>query len=459
MSLLADTRTLSVIDLNNGEIIQRINYQGVPVFASSLPVSNFKESIQSIIDIRALLLITSIQVHLVRYRVLNRDQKTVAYLNHFQVLRKGEKPQDRSDTYITVDPIRGYEKPHQYLSGQISKMGTPIPIFKTIYSRALKEARLSPGSYSNQLNLDLDPQISTLEAMRLIYNRLLEIMRANEAGIKADVDTEFLHDYRVAIRKTRSGLSQVKGILPGDLTSKYRDGFSTYGKFTNQLRDLDVYLLSEPVYREMLPEPMEEHLNPLFKYLRSLRGDVHRQVVQTINSEAYRCFLQDWQTTLQNLDLNQKSDPAAAKPILELAKKRIFKQFSRIQSLENLIKEDVEDTQLHKLRIECKKLRYLLEFFNCLFPKEDISLCVRQLKKLQDHLGEFNDLVIQQEYLLGISSTMPIQDENTRLALVAIGYLVNRLGQRQAKVKSDFGCVFNDFLSRENISHYKTLFT
>jgi len=43
---------------------------------------------------------------------------------------------------------------------------------------------------------------------RQIYQALLDIMVANEPGMHADLDTEFLHDYRVSLRRTRS--------LPGD---------------------------------------------------------------------------------------------------------------------------------------------------------------------------------------------------------------------------------------------------
>lgn len=457
-TLYSDTRTLVMRDLNTGEIMSSVIFPGVPVFASSLPESTLKENLQSITDVRALLLIAAIQVRVLRYRVLNNDQKTVAYLNYLRIYPGNEKSQDLSDAYISVDPVRGYDKPHQNLCEAISKIGSPIPIYKSIYLSNLRKARLSPGSYTNQLNLTLDPEMNALDAMRLIYTRLLEIMSANEAGIKADIDTEFLHDYRVAVRKTRAALGQLKGILPKESNDKYRDEFSTYGKFTNQLRDLDVYLLSETTYRQMLPETMREHINPLFDYLRSLRVDVHRDVTEVLNSETYKSYIQEWKSFLQNLQVNEYSGPAASKPILELAKKIIYKQFSRILDLEYLLEGDVENSKLHRLRIECKKLRYLLEFFDCLFPQDEIKLCIKQLKKLQDHLGEFNDLVIQQDYLLEITSSMPIHDGNSRLAFVATGYLIDQLGQRQVNVKSDFGKVFREFLSRENINLYKSLF-
>ena len=55
--------------------------------------------------------------------------------------------------------------------------------------------------------------------MKAILRHTLAVMRANEEGIKADWDTEFLHDYRTAVRRTRSALSQIPGIFPPEITA------------------------------------------------------------------------------------------------------------------------------------------------------------------------------------------------------------------------------------------------
>jgi len=68
----------------------------------------------------------------------------------------------------------------------------------------------------------------------------MAIARQNEDGIKADYDTEFLHDYRVSLRKVRSVLSLFKGE-----NIALKQAFSDIMKGTNQLRDLDVYLLDK----------------------------------------------------------------------------------------------------------------------------------------------------------------------------------------------------------------------
>ena len=44
------------------------------------------------------------------------------------------------------------------------------------------------------------------EAAAAILLRLLDTIDANVAGVLADIDTEFLHDLRVSVRRTRSAL-------------------------------------------------------------------------------------------------------------------------------------------------------------------------------------------------------------------------------------------------------------
>ena len=75
---------------------------------------------------------------------------------------------------------------------------------------------------------------------------------------------EFLHDYRTAVRRTWSALSQIPDVFPPRTTERYKEAFALLGEQTNQLRDLDVYLLSEPEYRAMFPEAMRDYISPVF---------------------------------------------------------------------------------------------------------------------------------------------------------------------------------------------------
>jgi CHAD domain-containing protein len=52
---------------------------------------------------------------------------------------------------------------------------------------------------------------------------------------------------------------------------------------------------------------------------------------------------------------------------------------------------------LHKLRIDCKKLRYTTEFFIPLYDQKTTSTFVEKLKQLQDPLGDIHDTFIQKK--------------------------------------------------------------
>ena len=104
-------------------------------------------------------------------------------------------------------------------------------------------------------------------AAKLILTHLLHTMEANEAGVREDLDSEFLHDFRVAIRRTRSGLSQIKDVLPKSITREFAERFANLGSQTNRLRDLDVYLLQQESYRRMLGPDIRPALAPLFDEL------------------------------------------------------------------------------------------------------------------------------------------------------------------------------------------------
>ena len=77
---------------------------------------------------------------------------------------------------------------------------------------------------------------------------------------------------------------------------------------------------------------------------------------------------------------------------------------------------------------------------------------------LQDNLGEFNDLSVQQEYLMHMAEELPLDDPRSRKALVATGYLVENLGYKQKVVKAKFGKTFTEFASPANQKSFRRLF-
>ncbi|MGD2177688.1 MAG: CHAD domain-containing protein, partial [Anaerolineae bacterium] len=61
-------------------------------------------------------------------------------------------------------------------------------------------------------------------------------------------------------------------------------------------------------------------------------------------------------------------------------------------------KPDVSLKRLHRLRIAGKRLRYALEFFEEVLAPQTGDL-IKQMKRLQDHLGDLQDAVVASELL------------------------------------------------------------
>ena len=63
---------------------------------------------------------------------------------------------------------------------------------------ALRLQGRKPNDYSSKININLDPEMRADIAIKYIYSHLLKAIKDNEQGAIADIDSEFLHDFRVA---------------------------------------------------------------------------------------------------------------------------------------------------------------------------------------------------------------------------------------------------------------------
>jgi CHAD domain-containing protein len=427
-------------------------------FAGDLPEGDLRHTLEPVLKARALVEMARVYIEETTYRILNVDEKTVVRAVYSALRKAPEVTSPTISTYVYVQPVRGYAG-HASRLAEALALGTEISSpQEAVYYDALAAAGRSPNSYSAKLRLKLDADQRVDEATKVIMHLLLEVMRANEDGIRNDIDTEFLHDYRVAIRKTRSALSQIKNVFPDDVTTHFKHEFRQLGQRTNQLRDLDVYLLAEPEYRAMLPDALQDSVTPLFEHLRSQRSEALGDVINGLDLEGYELTLLEWESFLTESIAPSAAGVNAGVPIIDLARQQIYRRYRRIIKRGNRLLKRTEDVKLHALRIECKKLRYLLEFFANLFPSKKVNRLIRQLKRLQDNLGDFTDLSVQQEHLLTVAGELPIEDPQTRRALVATSVLVDALASKQKEVKGDFAKTFSKFASPANQKAYHKLF-
>ena len=456
--LYSTARKLFLRKLTKSEILHGVEFSKVPVFIQNFPDGELKAKLTPIIKMRALIPLAQYHSRITLYRVLNPDEKTVARLVFEEFRPSRNKRRPALAVHLSLRPVKGYPKHARNLAKSLHEAGLTICTEKEFTLNALAAAGKKPGSYSAKVHMQLDPDMRSDQASKIILGFLLNVMRINEAIFEKDLDTEVLHDFRVAIRRTRSALAQIKNVFPARTTDRFKKNFAYVGKLSNALRDLDVYLLNQDEYKEMLPVVLRDDIDPLFDLLRKKRAKAFQQVLRGLKSKKYAKIMKDWEAFLNKPPPDSATAPNAELPVIELARRRIYKKFRAIVKTGTKILANTEDEMLHVLRIECKKLRYLLEFFAGLFPRKKVKALIGQLKNLQDNLGDFNDLCVQQEYLLNITAELPAGQRQVKNTLVAIGSLIETLDHKKQSVKDAFATTFTKFAAPENQALYRKLF-
>lgn len=426
-------------------------------FAWELPAGELKEIITAVLETRRLLPQAEITTTSTQFHLLNKDEKTVVRFTWHQSRPSTAPEAPPAITYLTVQPVPGHEDEAARLVEELEAAGGTAVAIGDLFPQLMRAAGSEPGNYESKPTLRLAPDLPAHTAVRQLLLADLAIMQINQPYIAQDLDTEFLHDYRVALRRSRSALAQMKGVFAGAKTLAFKTDLKQINTMTNTLRDLDVYLLAEAGYRAMIPDTLQADIDPLFDYLHEKRTAVLAATVEALHSESYRQTMVEWERFLKH-PAPENLGPNAHRPILELANWRIYKWYRRILKEGRQILLSEQDEQMHALRIECKKLRYLMEFFITLYPSEDINTLLAQLKILQKNLGDFNDLRVQEPYLLAVAAEIPPDRSGSRRALLAIGALVAHLHAERLRVRAEFADAFAAFSAPDNRKLFKQLF-
>ncbi len=249
-------------------------------------------------------------------------------------------------------------------------------------------------NYSSAVRLSLDPEMSASQALVALFQHLLDIMRATERGLASRLSEMYLHDYRVAVRRTRSALSHFGDILPPATLTWAKSFFRDVGRRTGTARDLDVLLLELPGYTRSLPVDTRRALSQTVGRCERDAELEYATLGHWLATPRYRGDLERWQRSIDELAKSRcdRTIAAAAATAIEAAAARAFRQMEKLGKAKN-------EKKVHRLRIRCKKLRYALEFSRSLTPGGEIEELITSLKRLQDVLGTFNDLVVHEAKL------------------------------------------------------------
>ena len=399
---------------------------------------------------RRLLVLGALTVKESRYRIVDGNGKTLAVVDSLTPNGRGEQ------SFLSLRPLRGFGKT---LYPLVNSIETGDDSANAFVQRLARSQGRSLFDYGGKPTVPLDKDISSADAYERIVSYLFDVLHANVAGVLDRIDDEFLHDFRVALRRLRTVISSLDVELP----KADADAVRRLWDATGEARDLDVFLAQQYKLREEASPAVKQELAGLFSRLEDLRSEAYARLGRLVSLRSL--------STLKNALLSAK--PAAAddaigsrvEKLIRRRDKKFEKAVTRLVASRHVARAGSDvgeaakpgdgdrpptkpgdgagsavspgdaavDELLHAARIQAKKARYVREVFSGL-PTADRRKHggeVKRLRKLQDALGAYNDLVTEESHMHDLLAGR----DRFGTVRAAIGYLLAHIEREKARAR------------------------
>ena len=268
-----------------------------------------------------------------------------------------------------------------------SRLSALVPLRLGVQSKSERGYALLKGKNGLCVKAEpitLSPDNDTASLFEAVAGSCVRQFRLNEDKLLKTREPLALHQARVALRRLRSALSTFTGMLEGPGLDRFRAGFRKLSSKLGTVRDVDVMIAKI------------DH-EPALEQLRFARTQRYNLVLDTLNSAATRSLMLDfvewisighWRTRQETSELRDASGLVTASRTLDRLRHKMKRRGKHLSQL--------DEHDLHRVRIIGKKVRYTAEFFADFYrsKKEDHrrEQFLTATKNLQTALGHLNDL-------------------------------------------------------------------
>ena len=242
--------------------------------------------------------------------------------------------------------------------------------------------------------------------------QLAEIERTDPL-IRSGQDPEAVHDFRVAVRRTRSVLRSTRSLFDGAWLDALREELRWLAGELAPLRDLDVLLSG-------LRKDSDPDVAPAIKLLETERKRARRRVLTTLAGERYLSLL-------DRLSAAVEAPPARSSEIsLEAVAEREFRKLRRAAKK---VGPKSPAAEIHRARIHAKRARYAAELAEPLAGKWARRF-ISEVKRFQDVVGAHQDAVVAFEQIHAV-----LQRSKSPETAFAAGRLAERTQRLRRKAR------------------------
>jgi triphosphatase len=241
------------------------------------------------------------------------------------------------------------------------------------------------------------------DAFALVMRACLAQVCGNANLLRERRNTEALHQLRVGLRRLRAAFAMFKPILPGKELSKMDAEIRWMGGELDTARDLDVFIKNNA--RSGKHED-DSRLRAFGDRLDAAQCASYDRALEAIDSKRFAMLVLNcsewveigsWRRSRDEKVAGLRDGAASALACAGLGRlsRKLCKAAKHMRALDPQAR--------HRARIKAKKLRYAAEFFAETFgrhSKAHRSKFIASLAKLQDALGDLNDLTVAHQTLL-----------------------------------------------------------
>jgi len=331
-----------------------------------------------------------------------------------------------------------------------------VPVQLAVKSEAERGYALVAGEEPQAVKaapVALTPDWSRQAAFQAIAGACLRQLVANKPATLRG-DPEGVHQMRVALRRLRAAISLFADMLLDPQTEEMKAQFKWITQELGPARELHVFI-SRVVKPIAHGKPNGPGVAVLAKDVQQRREEAFARACSAIESARFRrlvldtaCWIEagDWTGNPDDLTRMLREQPIVGAAADELRRRwrKILKAGARLSEL--------DPERRHRMRLQAKKLRYASEFFAGAFPGKKAARRRRRfvagLEKLQDALGELNDIAVHAgltERLVDGSDVRDKQREGRAKKAFAAGRLSGHEEARIASVLKDSERAYRGF--------------
>lgn len=258
------------------------------------------------------------------------------------------------------------------------------PIADTLAQRAIAFRNAENPKPAKAKRVKIDPKNTVISVFKHISWHCLDQLQANEAGVFSPANIEYIHQARVSLRRLRTALRLFNNALPPGFSDKWSQAWRDVGEQLGNARNWDVFC------SEILPTiaaDLGDHsdVRDLKEFSAAKRNEAHAETQHWLRGRRYSLTMIAFCEALLTLPEHKEEriDNFADKAL-----KKRHKSFCRGARIAHTLSAE----ERHEVRIELKKLRYTLDFFESLYGQKQLQPFLEGLAETQELLGHMNDL-------------------------------------------------------------------